>query len=49
MQRLAIPLLENAITEVMKLYANVGNVEGVERVMSTYLTGTRFSTRDRAR
>lgn len=48
-QRLAIPLPGNAITEVMKFYANSGDMEGVERVMSTYLTGTRFLTRDRAR
>ncbi len=45
MQRLAIPLLGNAINEVMNLYASAGNVEAVERVMTRYLTGMSLNMR----
>lgn len=33
-----MPFPENAITDVLELYADSGNVKGVEHVLATYLT-----------
>jgi hypothetical protein len=41
-QRSGMPSLENAVTEVLTLYAVDGNVAGVENILATYLTGAYF-------
>lgn len=38
MKRSGIPLPDTTITEVLELYADRGNVEGVENVLASYLT-----------
>jgi hypothetical protein len=34
-----MPIPDNVVTDVLELHADDGNVEGVENVLATYLTG----------